>query len=91
MVSNLIPNELYNLHKASGSNSSWENPEILQTDPRMGKTHMKVPGPDGQFGFGGHCFPKDTEAFLHYADKMNSDLKLLKTAVKLNGKQRVDK
>ena len=85
-------NELYDLHEASGSNSSWEQfTEILQTDPRMGKTHMKVPGPDGKFGFGGHCFPKDTEAFLHYADKMNSDLKLLKTAVKLNGKQRVDK
>jgi UDP-glucose 6-dehydrogenase len=25
--------------------------------------HTKVPGPDGLFGFGGKCFPKDTMAF----------------------------
>ena len=24
---------------------------------------MQVPGPDGDRGFGGACFPKDTEAF----------------------------
>ena len=82
-------NELHNLHQSSGSNSSWEQfVEILQTDPRMGKTHMQVPGPDGKFGFGGHCFPKDTEALIHYANCLNTELKLLKTSVKLNGKQR---
>lgn len=28
--------------------------------------HTMVPGPDGQFGFGGKCFPKDLEAFIGY-------------------------
>jgi UDPglucose 6-dehydrogenase len=82
-------NELYNLHQDSGSNSSWDQfTEILKTDPRIGDSHMQVPGPDGQFGFGGHCFPKDTEAFLHYASKTGSELKLLKTSIKLNKSQR---
>ena len=25
-------------------------------------THTKVPGPDGKFGYGGKCFPKDIHA-----------------------------
>ena len=28
-------------------------------DPRIGKTHLSVPGPDGSFGFGGHCVKGD--------------------------------
>ena len=35
---------------------------------------MQVPGPDGKFGFGGHCFPKDTEAFLYYAKNKKVEL-----------------
>lgn len=26
--------------------------------------HTKVPGPDGKYGFGGACYPKDTMAFI---------------------------
>ena len=26
-------------------------------------THAFVPGPDGKFGYGGKCFPKDVNAF----------------------------
>ena len=43
--------------------------DMLSRDERIGKTHMQVPGPDGEKGFGGHCFPKDTEALLNYANK----------------------
>ena len=28
-------------------------------DGRVGHSHLSVPGPDGKFGFGGSCFPKD--------------------------------
>ena len=82
-------NELHALHDASGSNASWEQfTEMLGTDPRIGKSHMKVPGPDGKFGYGGHCFPKDTKAFLYYAKKLDTSMHLLKTATKLNDVQR---
>lgn len=33
---------------------------VLKIDQRLGHTHFDVPGPDGAFGFGGKCFPKDT-------------------------------
>ena len=82
-------NDLYNLHKSSSSMVSWEQfTDILKNDPRMGNSHMSVPGPDGLFGFGGHCFPKDTEALLHYARKKNLKLNILEKAVKTNSKIR---
>jgi UDP-glucose 6-dehydrogenase len=33
-------------------------------------SHTKVPGPDGKYGFGGHCFPKDTAAFIEEAKRI---------------------
>ena len=33
--------------------------EYATLDDRLGKSHWNVPGPDGDFGFGGHCLPKD--------------------------------
>lgn len=38
--------------------------EYATYDDRLGKSHWSVPGPDGDFGFGGHCFPKDLSAIL---------------------------
>ena len=36
-------------------------------DERLGKSHLNVPGPDGDFGYGGHCFPKDVKALIQVA------------------------
>ena len=33
-------------------------------DDRLGVTHWNVQDPYGDYGFGGHCFPKDLR--LHY-------------------------
>lgn len=33
--------------------------------------HTIVPGPDGSLSYGGHCFPKDTNALLEQMIKMN--------------------
>jgi UDP-glucose 6-dehydrogenase len=46
---------------------------ILQ-DSRIGQSHTKVPGPDGQYGFGGACFPKDTSALLAFAKSQGTTL-----------------
>ena len=36
-------------------------------DERLGTSHWAVPGPDGDFGYGGHCFPKDVKALIRVA------------------------
>tara|TARA_R100001443_G_scaffold90840_1_gene97331 strand:+ start:1526 stop:2395 length:870 start_codon:yes stop_codon:yes gene_type:complete len=38
-------------------------------DGRIGHTHLNVPGPDGKFGFGGSCFPKDVQAMIVFAEE----------------------
>jgi len=82
-------NELHQLHKASGAETSWEQfADMLHRDPRVGDSHLRVPGPDGKFGFGGHCFPKDTAGLLSYADKNNIDLSVLNKAVETNARIR---
>ena len=82
-------NELYQLHNASGAETSWEQfVDMLQRDKRVGESHLRVPGPDGKFGFGGHCFPKDTAGLLSYADKNNIDLSVLNKAVETNARIR---
>jgi UDPglucose 6-dehydrogenase len=82
-------NELYQLHKSSGAKTSWDQfTDMLQRDKRIGDSHLRVPGPDGSFGFGGHCFPKDTAGLLSYADKNNVDLSVLSKAVETNARIR---
>tara|TARA_R110002153_G_scaffold144818_2_gene296028 strand:- start:26 stop:856 length:831 start_codon:yes stop_codon:yes gene_type:complete len=44
--------------------------EYSMLDDRLGKSHWKVPGPDGDFGYGGHCFPKDVKALISVAEEL---------------------
>lgn len=57
---------------------------ILLHDSRIGNTHTQVPGNDGDRGFGGACFPKDTKAFIQYAESLNAPISILETAVLYN-------
>ena len=62
--------------------------KAIGADNRVSSSHTNVPGPDGRFGFGGACFPKDTNALLAMANNMNSDLSILDSAVVYNNKVR---
>jgi UDPglucose 6-dehydrogenase len=53
-------------------------------DGRIGHSHLNVPGPDGKFGFGGSCFPKDIQAIMNFADDLNVETNVLKGAWKTN-------
>ena len=61
--------------------------EYATYDERLGKSHWAVPGPDGDYGFGGHCLPKDISAIV----KGYSDMKLLKAVLEVNKKVRKNK
>lgn len=88
----IFMNELNNLHEKSGAESTWEQfTDMLARDSRIGNSHLMVPGPDGHFGFGGHCFPKDTFAFRTYANELGVDMTVLEQAITTNLTKRVIK
>ena len=82
-------NELRNVYINSESEGSWDNfIQLISKDIRIGSSHMSVPGPDGRFGFGGACFPKDTSALARYAKNLNAHMELLEKAISLNNNLR---
>tara|TARA_B100001564_G_scaffold354865_1_gene366195 strand:- start:1305 stop:2141 length:837 start_codon:yes stop_codon:yes gene_type:complete len=58
--------------------------EYATLDPRLGDSHWGVPGPDGDFGFGGHCFPKDLSALIEITKNLNTANNVLKAAQTTN-------
>ena len=82
-------NEMYDVLKAA-KGADWNTfSKIIQTDPRIGKTHLKVPGNDGQRGYAGSCFPKDTSALAYFAREiLNTPFTQLETSIEINDKLR---
>ena len=60
-------------------------------DGRIGHSHIAVPGPDGKFGFGGSCFPKDIRAMIDFGDTLGLDMDTLKGVWSTNLEVRPDK
>ena len=84
-------NEIKQIFDKSSTNDSWNNfIEALSSDKRIGDTHMQVPGPDGRNGFGGACFPKDTNALLDYSKEINANFNLLDKVISLNNAIRAE-
>lgn len=54
-------------------------------DPRIGSQFLKA-----GLGFGGFCFPKDIQAFIHLSASVGVDFDVLKAAERVN-KQRLDR
>jgi len=66
--------------------------EYATYDDRLGKSHWSVPGPDGHYGFGGSCFPKDIQAIISFAkDKLDLYPNVLNGAWKTNLEVRPEK
>ena len=82
-------NEIFALYEKLDVDDSWKDViSIIAKDPRIGASHMDVPGHDGKMGFGGACFPKDSLAIVKYADGVKKNLSVLKTTIKTNNKIR---
>ncbi|MFA5164031.1 MAG: UDP-glucose/GDP-mannose dehydrogenase family protein [Candidatus Omnitrophota bacterium] len=52
-------------------------------DKRIGRSFL-----DAGIGFGGFCFPKDIEAFIHISEKIGYNFELLKSVKRINEAQR---
>lgn len=57
--------------------------EAMGLDKRIGKAFLNAGA-----GYGGSCFPKDVEAFIHLAHHKGYDFELLKTVRKINEEQK---
>jgi UDPglucose 6-dehydrogenase len=82
----ILGNEFYELSKKVGANY-LDVQAAVEADPRIG-SHLGAPGPDGDMGFGGACFPKDTIGILGIAKKLKIDMSVLEAVWKKNLKVR---
>ncbi|MBL31710.1 MAG: hypothetical protein CMP62_03175 [Flavobacteriales bacterium] len=83
-------NEMKLISDKVGSN--WDLAiEGFVRDGRIGHSHLSVPGPDGKFGFGGSCFPKDIQAIINFAKNLDLKLSTLEGAWKTNLSVRPEK
>lgn len=83
-------NEMYQVSNKCGVD--WNMAiEGFVRDGRIEHSHLSVPGPDGKFGFGGVCFPKDVKAILNFADTLGVNMNVLNGAWKTNLEVRPEK
>jgi UDPglucose 6-dehydrogenase len=83
-------NEMYQISEKSGVD--WETAlDGFVRDGRVGHSHMNVPGPDGKFGFGGSCFPKDVQAIINYGESLDLNMNTLKGVWNTNLEVRPEK
>ena len=79
-------NEMYSICEQIGIDYD-KVVEYATYDERLGKSHWAVPGPDGDFGFGGHCLPKDLSAIVSEFDTYG----LLEAVEQVNDQVREDR
>ena len=65
--------------------------EYVKYDDRLGESHWNVPGPDGHYGFGGSCFPKDIQALISFAQQAGINPRVLNAVWNTNLKVRPEK
>ena len=80
-------NEMYEISNSLGIDYD-KVIEYAIYDERLGRSHLNVPGPDGDFGYGGHCFPKDVNALIKVAQNLSIEPHMLKATNEKNNKVR---
>ena len=80
-------NEIYQICKALDIDYD-KVIEYAKYDDRLGYSHWSVPGPDGDFGYGGHCFPKDISALKYLANILNINTTILNATIDKNNETR---
>lgn len=55
----------------------------MKEDPRIGSLFLNA-----GIGYGGSCFPKDTNALVHVANSLKYELKTISAAIEINKKQK---
>lgn len=80
-------NNLYQICKELHLNYDSVRDGVV-SDSRIGNSHTKVPGPDGAFGFGGYCFPKDINALIKTLKENNIDDTIFNSVWEYNKKIR---
>jgi UDPglucose 6-dehydrogenase len=80
----IFMNEMAELAKVGNHDWDMIRNLIALDGRRIGNSHTQVPGNDKQYGFGGACFPKDTQALIRYAESKKVSLNVLSSAVKKN-------
>ncbi|WP_028983249.1 UDP-glucose dehydrogenase family protein [Sporolactobacillus terrae] len=76
-------NEIANLCESMGANVE-EVAKGMGLDHRIGPDFLKA-----GIGYGGSCFPKDTNALIQLAGNANHEFNLLKSVIEVNNNQQV--
>src|SRR6266702_3188083 len=80
-------NEVYQMCQKLGI--SYEDiRSIACLDERVGPSHTHVPGPDGDFGVGGHCLPKDLNNLRFVAHELGVSEQMLTAVLQRNDELR---
>lgn len=90
MTKVLFCNEIYQLCEKMGLSYN-EVRALACLDGRIGASHTLVPGPDGQPGAGGHCFPKDINNLRSVAKELGTGEKLFTAVIERNNELRSEK
>jgi len=78
----IFANQMYDLCQKIGIDYKTVE-ECAGADPRIGHSHFDIFYNDYR-GYGGNCFPKDTKAFIQFAEKLGVEPKLFKTLEEIN-------
>ncbi|TYS33145.1 UDP-glucose/GDP-mannose dehydrogenase family protein [Bacillus pumilus] len=75
-------NEIASICEKTGADVEWVA-QGMGLDQRIGSSFLRA-----GIGYGGSCFPKDTNALVQIAGHVSHDFELLKAVIKVNNEQR---